>query len=425
MSEKKKSLELKKHVAAIHSTNKLSLLQRKIANALLFNAYDELLEKDEYEIHIATLCKLIGYDSNDHKTIKKALVNLLATVIEWNLVDGDKLDAEGVWNASSIIADASIDGAFCTYSYSNKMKNLLHRPELYGRLSMVVQAQFQSSYGLALYENCIRYQNIEQTPWFEIAKFRKLMGVEDGKYKIFRDFKNRVLDKAVEEVNKYSPIVVTPQFRKQGRQVISIQFNIKHTKNAVQVTAQDNETQPTNLSEILKMRFGLSKNQIEDVISSYDEDYIKEKITVIESSSSFAKGKIGNLAKYLICALKDDYQATKSSQLSLFKKQEEKMDKQKKIQQKQGKIEEYHRYQNREIIKLFDKKSKKEQKKIIEEFEKYLGKGIYKDIYFRDGLANVLIKDQLCNFIKQKKPDFLSVISSYDEFCNLEEEVVA
>ena len=81
MAEKEKTLELKKHVAAIHSSNKLSLVQRKIANALLFNAYDELLAKEEHQIHIRTLCNLIGYDSNDYKTIKKALINLLSTVI--------------------------------------------------------------------------------------------------------------------------------------------------------------------------------------------------------------------------------------------------------------------------------------------------------------------------------------------------------
>src|SRR6187401_1529078 len=100
VSQANKMLELKKHVATIHSSNKLSLLQRKIANALLFNAYDDLLNKEEHVIHIMTLCNLIGYDSNDHKTIKKALVNLLATVIEWNLVDGNKLNVDGVWNAS-------------------------------------------------------------------------------------------------------------------------------------------------------------------------------------------------------------------------------------------------------------------------------------------------------------------------------------
>src|SRR5688572_23870752 len=111
--ESHKSLELKKHVAVIHSSNKLTLVQRKIANALLFNAYPQLLTKDEHVIHITTLCQLIGYDSKDFKAIKKALVHLLATVFEWNLVDGGKWDNNGIWNASSIIADASIQGAVC------------------------------------------------------------------------------------------------------------------------------------------------------------------------------------------------------------------------------------------------------------------------------------------------------------------------
>src|SRR3990167_41932 len=139
-----KVLELKKHVAVIHSNNKLTLLQRKIANALLYNAYPNLLKYDEHVIHITNLCQLIGFDSKDFKMIKRELVKLLSTVLEWNLVDGDRLDTDGVWNASAIIADASIDRAVCTYSYSNKMKNLLYRPSVYGKLNMIEQAKFQS-----------------------------------------------------------------------------------------------------------------------------------------------------------------------------------------------------------------------------------------------------------------------------------------
>lgn len=418
MVQRKKSLELKKHVATIHSSNKLSLLQRKIANALLFNAYDDLLEKNEYEIHVATLCKLIGYDSNDYKTIKKALVNLLATVIEWNLVDGEKLNAEGVWNASSIIADASIDGPVCSYSYSNKMKNLLYRPEVYGRLNMLVLAQFQSSYGLALYENCVRYQGIDQTPWFDIAKFRKLMGVEDGKYKIFRDFKTRVIDKAVEEVNKYSSIIVTPQFQKLKRQVIAIQFLIKQAKESAASKAHA-VTQNITLSEKLKTIFGLSRKQIEDIMSEYDQNYILEKISLIESSSSYAKGKISNLAKYLISALKEDYQPTKSSKDIHATAAAEKAESSKPKTIGQDNIEKYRRYQNGEIIKVLNKKTKSEQNKILIEFAKQLGKGIYHDIYLRDGLSNVLIQDQFCLYIRQKKPEFMHGVLTLDEFCEV------
>jgi plasmid replication initiation protein len=421
MAEKEKTLELKKHVAAIHSSNKLSLVQRKIANALLFNAYDELLAKEEHQIHIRTLCNLIGYDSNDYKTIKKALVNLLSTVIEWNLVDGNKLDKEGVWNASSIIADASIDGAVCTYSYSNKMKKLLYTPELYGRLNMVVQAKFQSSYGLALYENCVRYQNIEQTPWFDIPQFRKLMGIEDGKYMIFRDFKRRVLDKAIEEVNKYSSLFVSPKVQKQGRQVVAIQFVIKHAKELSVQQSSDATNDSVPLSQQLKDHFSFSKHQIEDTMSNYDERYILEKISIVESSPSFVKGKINNVAKYLLSALEEDYQPAKSSKDRLRTKKAdvvkpEKLDTGKKRDER--KLGDYRRYQDKQFVERFNKQSSAMKKKTLKEFEQHLGKSLYLDIYLRDGLANVLVLDQLCEFIRLSKPKLIDDLLTFVEFCD-------
>lgn len=409
MVEKKKTLELKKHVAAIHSGNKLSLLQRKIANALLFNAYESMFDKEEHEIHIPSLCKLIGYDSNDHKTIKKTLVDLLSTVIEWNLVDGKKIDSEGVWNASSMIADASIEGAICTYSYSNKMKKLLHRPELYGRLNMYVQAKFQSTYGLALYENCIRYQNIAQTPWLEILKFRKLMGIEEGKYKIFRDFKSRVLNKAIEEVNKFSPIFISPQFQKKGRQVTGIQFTIKNNdqKNISDINYSDSKLP---LSTILKSKFGLSKTQIENILSAHDEDYILEKISIVESSPSFIKGTIKNLAKYLLSALKDDYQQTKTTKLIV-----DKVDTNCQKIIEGAKQEEDNRSMDKKIIKKFEKIPGSKKTAIVKEFEKYIRKGLYYSIYQRDGMSNVLVQDQLCRYIREHKPDFVKTLNKSEE----------
>lgn len=418
MAEKEKTLELKKHVATIHSSNKLSLVQRKIANALLFNAYDELLVKEEHEIHIRGLCNLIGYDSNDYKTIKKALINLLSTVIEWNLVDGSKVDKEGVWNASSIISDASIDGAICTYSYSNKMKKLLYSPDLYGRLNMMVQAKFQSTYGLALYENCIRYQNISQTPWFEIAQFRKLMGIEEDKYAIFRDFKRRVLDKAIEEVNKYSSLEVSCKVQKKARQVVAIQFLIKHSNETIE---HEKGTDLLTLSQQLKEQFGFSTNQIEETMSNYEEKYILEKISIVESSASFKKGKINNVAKYLLSALDGDYQFTKSSQDVLKAKKTAPVKAEKPVDFKkfeERQLIDYRRYQERELMNVFNSLSKAAMKKTLKEFESSLGKSLYLDIYLRDGLANVLVLDQLREFIRHNKPDYLKSIKSLAEFCD-------
>lgn len=414
--EPTQALELKKHVAVIHSNNKLTLLQRKIANALLFNAYKDLLVKDEHEIHIATLCKIIGYDSNDHKTIKKALVNLLSTVLEWNLVDGERLDAEGIWNASSIIADASIDGPICTYSYSNKMRKLLYRPNVYGRLDMQVQAKFQSSYGLALYENCNRFQEIGKSPWFEIHTFRKLMGVEDGKYKIFRDFKSRVLDKAIEEVNQYSSIKVDAQLRKEKRQVVAIQFLIKKSKTETS-PLQLEMTTDAALPEILTLQFGLSKKQAEAILQNYNEEYIRNKITIVIESTSFKEGKIKNLAKYLLSALSEDYQPLKAVHKTVEQPKAE-FHNAEKLQRQENEIQ-YLRYQDKQLLLSFDAYPPTEKQKTMKAFEKHLNtstRGIYHDIYQREGIANPLIQDQLCQFLRRVKQQLLAAMMPFEEW---------
>lgn len=383
-----KHVELKKHVGLIHSSGKISLLQRKIANALLFNAYENLLDKEEHAIHINELTNLIGYDSNDHRKIKNALIDLLSTVIEWNIVDGSKIDDNNIWNASSIIADASINGSICTYSYSNKMRSLLYHPQMYGRLNMSIQAKFQSGYGLALYENCNRYRDIGQTPWFDLKKFRKLMGVDDNKYQIFRDLKSRVISQAVEDINKHSDIQLEPRYKKVNRQVFEIQFLINKIKKTDSANKKS-ENIEKDLNDDLKIKFGLSKSQIELIASQYERNYIEEKIKIITTSKNYLSGKIKNLGKYLMCALKEDYQAIKTSS---------EINKNQKIDNTN-----YQKYMFDEILKQFEILEEKDKNPYLNEFDKYMKKNIYFNLYKIHGLKNVLVKEQFVKYMESKQ----------------------
>ena len=84
MSQKQ---EVKKHVGAVHINNRLTLLQRKLANVLLLNAYDNLLTWEVHSIRLTTLCDMVGFESNDYRTLKEALQALASTVLEWNILD--------------------------------------------------------------------------------------------------------------------------------------------------------------------------------------------------------------------------------------------------------------------------------------------------------------------------------------------------
>ena len=77
-------LELKKHVGAVHVKGRLSLLQRKISNVLLVNAYEQLPRRDvaEHEIRLATLAEAAGFDSNHHALLRDALEALVSLKIK-------------------------------------------------------------------------------------------------------------------------------------------------------------------------------------------------------------------------------------------------------------------------------------------------------------------------------------------------------
>src|SRR3990167_3713630 len=83
-------LFLKKHVGLINIENKLSLMQRKICNILLFNALDHINDKEIHELSLRKLCSLIGFNSNDIQLIKQSIKSLISIVMEWNLLEDSK-----------------------------------------------------------------------------------------------------------------------------------------------------------------------------------------------------------------------------------------------------------------------------------------------------------------------------------------------
>lgn len=425
--------ELKKHSATIHCSNTLSLLQRKISNALLYHAYHELMEKEEHEITIKQLCNLISYHGNNHAAIKDALKGLLSTVLEWNVVS----DTTGVedWTASSILASVSLKGPLCYFAYSPRMKQLLHSPSMFGKINLFIQSQFKSSYGLALYENCIRYRSLSFTKWFDMQTFRKLMGVPDDKYPIFRDFKRRVLDKSIEEVNTYSDLIIEAELARVGRKVTEIRFLLKErvkkarlggSKALIDVQEIKNE-KLESLKEKLMVQFGLSLEQAQEMISQYDVPFIQEKIEIIEASKNYQQGKVLNLAAYFLSSLKNNYQLPKTSKGEMEGRQ-------KHHQQRQATLEElkrsmqkikdsYSRYKEDKIDGCLNQLNQQEQEEIMQSFFEYAAEPIKTVLHLQKRKytrSNVIqspqIKALLRRYIVSEIPWILTEVLSLEEF---------
>ncbi len=73
---------LKKHSSAIQIEGKITLLQRKTWNVLLWNAYNALPTEEVHSIPVQELASHVGYDSNEQHYLKEATKAMLHCIVD-------------------------------------------------------------------------------------------------------------------------------------------------------------------------------------------------------------------------------------------------------------------------------------------------------------------------------------------------------
>ena len=292
---------VKKNVAAIHVSGKLTLLQRKLSNVLLLNAYDTLTTRRAHRIDARTLALMIGYNSNDTDTLKGALRGLAETVAEWNMLD-EKGREE--WGVSSLLSYAKLKDGVCDYAYSPALADKLHDPKVFALINLNIQRQFTGGHALALYENCFRFINTGSTGWWPLDVFRRLMGVEGSDYYLsYKHLNAKVIKPALAEVNRVSDILIEAETRKQGRAVSDIRFLIKRNPQLAILDLDDGEGLRKGSVYAQLKDLGLSDRLARQWLSEHGEEFIAEKLSLVQSQSD-----VRSPVKYLAAAIERDFQ---------------------------------------------------------------------------------------------------------------------
>lgn len=130
-----------KHSAAIHIQNNITLLQRRAWNVLLANAYDELPVQERHRMRIQELMRTLEFESKNEDYLKEALEALVSCKVRWNILDKDR---ELEWGVTTLLAEARIKNGICTYAYGPTLRERLHNPHMYARISLSMQNKFDS-----------------------------------------------------------------------------------------------------------------------------------------------------------------------------------------------------------------------------------------------------------------------------------------
>ncbi|MEQ6204879.1 replication initiation protein [Sulfitobacter sp. HNIBRBA2951] len=291
---------VKKNVAAIHVSGKLTLLQRKLSNVLLLNAYDTLVSRSSHKIDARTLCVMAGYNSNDIDTLKASLRGLAETVAEWDMLD-EKGRQE--WGVSALLSFAKLKDGVCEYAYSPALAEKLHDPKVFALINLNIQRQFSGGHALALYENCFRFVRTGSTGWWSLETFRRLMGVDGSEYYLsYKHLNAKIIKPAVAEVNKVSDITITPEIRKQGRAVTDIRFLIARNPQLSILDIDDGAGLRKGDTYAQLTALGVSDRLARQWLTEHGEDYVREKLDYVSR-----RNHVKSPVRYLRRAIDDDY----------------------------------------------------------------------------------------------------------------------
>ena len=88
-------------------------------------------------------------------------------------------------------------------------------------------SQLSSKYAIRLYEILISWREVGRVPCISVDDIRYRLGIEDHEYKRMGDFKKRVLDPAIEQINLYTDIKAKYDQEKSGRTITGFRFSFK------------------------------------------------------------------------------------------------------------------------------------------------------------------------------------------------------
>lgn len=103
-------------------------------------------------------------------------------------------------------------------------------------------AKLKSTYSVRLYELLCQWITAKKTPVFEIEKFRQQLGIGVNEYSRMHQFKERVLDKALTEINEKTDLKVKYEQIKSGRNIVGFSFKVTKKQKVIE-SARDPNTQ--------------------------------------------------------------------------------------------------------------------------------------------------------------------------------------
>ena len=276
----------------VHKPNQLiEILGVNISNLslLTYNYILHRLQKEKtnsIKLTLAEISSNIDRNSHSYEDIYEVLKNLLEIKIL-------SMDRKGKnWGGFSLISAFKKENDGIYIELPNLIVNeLLKQEELYyTTIKLLEERTFKCVYSIIFYEIFKKYEKVE-LPKYTLETLRNLTKTQD-KYKVYADFKKRVLTPALKEINNFNKDFEY-YFEEiyTGRKVTDIQFFKKFRSKISDAKIVGEVTLSEKLLKAIKkakksiyLNKSYSDKAMKKLLAKYDETLI---IRALEESSKY------------------------------------------------------------------------------------------------------------------------------------------
>ena len=199
----------------------LTVNQQKIIAYLISKIKPTDKELQKYDISIQDFCELCGIDKTYFYSEIKDIVDNLDNKSFW--VETESKIFKFRWFSEVEIVKGS--GKVNILLNSNIKKYLIDLKQNFTQYELYNILALKGKYSIRLYEYFKSYSFMHEKK-IDIDELKKILQAEH--YINYKDFRNRVLEKAVKEINEYTDIEVSFNTENKGKKVIALIFYIQH-----------------------------------------------------------------------------------------------------------------------------------------------------------------------------------------------------
>lgn len=219
----------------IEASYKLSLIEQRLVLIAIskINAVEILSENKVFRITSSEYSSAFGMTQDSAmREMRTAVVRLYDASIK--VIDKDKKysDIKGGhrWITGHQYTDT---GGFVELRFSPEIAPYLYKLKgNFTKYQIINITKMSSIYAIRIYEMLMQWKT-KKTLFITVDQLRDRLMLDSDSYKAFANIKQKIIDKAVEEINQHSDITTSYELVKTGKKVTSIRFGYEFKSQAL------------------------------------------------------------------------------------------------------------------------------------------------------------------------------------------------